>query len=301
MWKTKGRIRSLDVEALWETLTSIVSESGNLFPKTLDTIRWTLATKDHHQTGSESIDFLASLKKELSGNTQIILQIQLYHQEKTKGLGIELFADTYLDLTIDRFRSELTVEIATIGLDNANKMLKQILAAVPITRAHLAEHHAYLEPFVNKLLEDHPDYERNVFLIMRFQKEAPFPDILSSLKTTCEENGLTLLRADDREYAADLWDNVLTYIYGCSAAIAIFDQINYREFNPNVAIEVGFMQALGKPLLLLKDQAIAAMPTDVISKIYRPFNTYQATTTIPPQVNKWIADYRLARSYEIGT
>jgi len=82
-------------------------------------------------------------------------------------------------------------------------------------------------------------------------------------------------------------------MYSCGSAIALFDQINYREFNPNVATEVGFMLALGKPVLLLKDQSIVAMPTDIIGKIYRPFNTYEPENTIPPQVQKWLQDYQL--------
>lgn len=300
IWETKGRIKSIDVEALWATLDSIISEGENIFPKALDSVRWTLTTKDSNIKGSGTIDSLAPLKMEFVHGTHCCLHIKLFHKELTPNIGLEKRPDIYMELVIDRFCDELTVVIATIGQDKANRVLEQILAAAPITRALIANHHSYVEPFVNKLLEDYPDYERNVFLIMRYRDEAPFPSILSTLKDTCTAQGLTLLRADDREYTADLWDNVLTYMYACSSAIAVIDQINYREFNPNIAIEVGFIQALGKPLLLLKDQAINVMPTDVVGKIYRPFNTYDATTTIPPQVRKWIADYGLAHNGRNG-
>lgn len=85
----------------------------------------------------------------------------------------------------------------------------------------------------------------------------------------------------------------MTYMYGSTNGIAVFDQINYREFNPNVALEVGFMLAQNKRVLLLKDLSIPIMPTDIIGKIYRSFNTYQPRETIPPQLEKWFIDCAL--------
>lgn len=106
------------------------------------------------------------------------------------------------------------------------------------------------------------------------------------------------MRADDKEYTDDLWDNVLTYLYGCDYAIAVFDQINYREFNPNVALEVGFLLAQCKRVLLLKDVSISVMPADIVGKIYRPFNTYDPLRSIPPQIKKWLEDYGIGEQSE---
>ena len=101
-----------------------------------------------------------------------------------------------------------------------------------------------------------------------------------------------------RKYTDDLWDNVLTYIYGCNQAIAIFDQVNLRDFNPNVALEVGFLLAQCKRVLLLKDKAIPVMPTDIVGKIYRPFDTYSPSITIPPQIIRWLQDYGIGARRE---
>jgi len=42
-------------------------------------------------------------------------------------------------------------------------------------------------------------------------------------------------------------------MYGCSMGVAGFEQIEAQDFNPNVALEVGNMYAMRKPLCLLKD------------------------------------------------
>lgn len=51
--------------------------------------------------------------------------------------------------------------------------------------------------------------------------------------------------------------------------------------------------ARGTPLLLMKDVAIPQLPTDIVGKIYKSFNTYEPTKTIPSQVEKWLRDYGL--------
>jgi hypothetical protein len=65
---------------------------------------------------------------------------------------------------------------------------------------------------------------------------------------------LSVLRADDKDYTGDLWENVCLYMLGCRFGVAVFEEIDQREFNPNVAFELGFMTAHGKRCPLLKDQ-----------------------------------------------
>ncbi len=291
-WSVKGRLISLDMPRLWEILTELCVSTKPLFPKELDHIMWTVGTMDDKTTRTGDVSALPGIEAQVPVGSGFF-ELRLYHKEVTQNLQLELTPDCYLILLLDRFKNELTVTISTVGMNNANRVLEKILSAAPITTMRLPEHHEYLKTFVEKLLTEHVNYDNNVFLIMRYTDEPPFADILATLRNSCANDGLTLLRADDREYTADLWDNVMTYMYGCASAIAVFDEVNSREFNPNVAIEVGFMLALGKPVLLLKDQAIEAMPTDIVGKTYRPFNTYDLSSSIPPQVQKWIRDYNL--------
>ena len=58
----------------------------------------------------------------------------------------------------------------------------------------------------------------------------------------------------------------------------------------NVALEVGYMFALGRPVCLLKDRTLKALPTDLVGKLYREFDCYSADQTIPDQLTKWLRD-----------
>ena len=87
----------------------------------------------------------------------------------------------------------------------------------------------------------------------------------------------------------DLWNNVCVYMMGCKYAVCVFEEIDEREFNPNVGIEYGFLRAMSRQVLLLKEQRVPTMPTDMVGKIYRPFDSYKIATTISQQVGLWAA------------
>ena len=74
------------------------------------------------------------------------------------------------------------------------------------------------------------------------------------MRTALGRHGIVGLRADDKEYNPSLFDNVQTYLHGCGLGVAIFERIEEDAFNPNVALEVGYMMAMDKPVCLLKDQ-----------------------------------------------
>jgi hypothetical protein len=104
-------------------------------------------------------------------------------------------------------------------------------------------------------------FDKNPFIVTRFKPgnktlESIDETIRSSLKTI----GLVGHRADDRVYPLDrnLWDNVCTYMIGCKFGIAVLEDTLAEDFSPNVALEYGFMRALGKPTLLLKEQRMSA-------------------------------------------
>ena len=117
----------------------------------------------------------------------------------------------------------------------------------------MTAHPLLLRAFQN----DHPDYERNVFVIMSFDPQ--LRETYDAIQTSLHANGYTALRADMKTYgdARQLWDNLITYMQGCNNGIAVLEDRSANEFNPNVALEYGFMRALGKQVLLLKDRQFA--------------------------------------------
>jgi nucleoside 2-deoxyribosyltransferase len=113
---------------------------------------------------------------------------------------------------------------------------------------------------------------------------------LKSIRDALAEQGITALRADDKDYHDDLFWNILTYIYGCGIGIAVFERIEQEEFNPNIAFEVGYTMALKKPVLLLKDQTLNNLNADLIGKLYKEFDPQSISGTIAPQLQRWLKD-----------
>jgi hypothetical protein len=58
---------------------------------------------------------------------------------------------------------------------------------------------------------------------------------------------------------------------GCRFGIAVPEDILVAEFNPNVALEYGFMRALGKPTLLLKEQRMLPR-ADILGTLWGQFD-----------------------------
>jgi nucleoside 2-deoxyribosyltransferase len=132
--------------------------------------------------------------------------------------------------------------------------------------------------------------EKYGFLMMKFEDSRIQKEIIDVLKSHLLEKGIKLLRADDKWIADDLFDNIKTYMQGCSFGIALFDRINTDEFNPNVSLEIGYMMALNKPVLLLKDKTLKSLQTDLVGRLYHQFDFQNPEKTIPLVLDKWISD-----------
>lgn len=272
-------------------VANLVRQSGLYFSKPLDDARFQLITTEGMRSEKIKISDTAQIFN-LVDATTVRIDLYLSVEQKTPSGRFTLIGpDEHVNLSIDFRKKVFRLEIAVLGRGKMEQIGELLTEGVVLVNFDLPEPHQYLERSLANFLQDHPQRERNIFLIMRFKEEPPFPEIIESVRATCAVNGLQVLRADDKEYTDDLWDNVLTYMYGCDYGIAIFDQINYREFNPDVALEVGFLFAQCKRVLLLKDRAIPVMPADIVGKIYRSFDTYSASRTIRPQITKWLQDY----------
>jgi hypothetical protein len=137
-------------------------------------------------------------------------------------------------------------------------------------------------------LGDHPEPERNVFIMMRFKDTPQLRELRGAITNTLAVHGLTGLRADDREYHSDLWSNVVVYMLGCKYGVAAFEDFEVRDHNPNIALELGFMRALRKRCLILKERTLPALPTDIVGALYKDFGKFDIEKTTSEQVLRWI-------------
>jgi nucleoside 2-deoxyribosyltransferase len=70
----------------------------------------------------------------------------------------------------------------------------------------------------------------------------------------------------------DMWNNVCVYMLCCKQGIALLESYSKQEYNPNVAIEYGFMRALNKRVLLLRDKQFPRDRADITGKEMLPFD-----------------------------
>lgn len=128
----------------------------------------------------------------------------------------------------------------------ARDICAQLLDQAKIERLNLPPGFEHLARFCPQFLQDHPNIDRNVFLMMRFRDGEQYEQIDRTLRQEMGKYGLNVLRADDKDYTGDLWENVCLYMFGSRYGVAVFEEIDEREFNPSVALELGFMLAQNK-------------------------------------------------------
>lgn len=174
----------------------------------------------------------------------------------------------------------------------ANQYVKAILEAVKHKTEKISDD-AIIIPEIAKEIEafnaDHKN-EKTAFIIMQFSKTPAHDKIVLVIKETLKKHGIIGLRADDKEYADDLFANIKTYMHCCDFGIGVFERILEDNFNPNVSIEVGYMMGLRKNVCLLKDQTLKNLPTDLMGKLYKQFDPQDVEKTLPDQIEKWIKD-----------
>jgi hypothetical protein len=157
-----------------------------------------------------------------------------------------------------------------------------------------------LLPYVNEFRERHPDPRKHAFIIMRFGEGRRHQAIADAIKGSLASHDIVALRADDHTYADFLMSNVRTYMHGCGFAVAVFERIESESHNPNVALEVGYMLALGKRVCLLKDQTLKQLPTDMVGSLYSEFDLDDVAPSIQNGLSRWLRQRGLAKE-ELGT
>jgi hypothetical protein len=157
---------------------------------------------------------------------------------------------------------------------------------IPKQFTHLRQH---IDAFLARATPN----RKNVFVMMRYKQANQYQDIENTIRTSLQHRGLNCHLAKDHTFLpTDMWGNLCVYMLACDFGISVFEQIDDRDFNPNVSMETGFMLAADRPLLLLKEQRMVALPTDVCGHLYKPFDSYSIATSVTSAVSQWIDDLR---------
>jgi hypothetical protein len=143
---------------------------------------------------------------------------------------------------------------------------------------------------IEKFRHDYPRGQKIAFIIMQFGKTKVHEEIIKSIKEILLKYNIVALRADDKEYMDDLFQNVKVYLYSCDFGIAIYERILTNEFNPNVSLEVGYLLGMNKNVLLLKDKTLSTLNTDLTGRLYKEFDTDNVNETVKKSLEKWLSD-----------
>lgn len=157
----------------------------------------------------------------------------------------------------------------------------------------------FLAPQCEAFFRDHPRFDRNVFLMTRFDSSTKaIVELDDELHRVLREIGAEPVRADDKMYMPDrnLWNNVCVYMLCSGQGIAILEDRVQDEFNPNVALEYGFMRALNRPTLLLADVGFRNLRADVIGTLRETFDLFSIKETLAPAISRWAASINLLRT-----
>jgi hypothetical protein len=240
-------------------------------------------TSDYHfvfvdKAGGNQINY-----KDLSGFGKVSTD-QLIHQIRIE-VGEVHWATSIPISTISNIADDKIEELA-------NQYVKAILESMKQKTDKISDD-AITIPEIAKEIEafnaDHKG-KKTAFIIMQFSKTAAHDKIVQTIKDTLKRHGIIGLRADDKEYADDLFANIKTYMHCCDFGIGVFERILEDNFNPNVSIEVGYMMGLRKNVCLLKDQTLRNLPTDLMGRLYKQFDPQEVEKTLPDQLEKWMKD-----------
>ncbi len=191
----------------------------------------------------------------------------------------------------EAFKDEISVRIdeeMKKNLLNIKKQLERLLRYPP----HFAHH-------LEKLKKFHlsGDYERSVFIMTKFpnldssdDKDQTLTKIIETIKEAVLESNYIPRIASDYDYQDIIWSNVEFHLLGCSKGIAIIEDCYKNEFNPNVAMEWGWMRAMGKPVLYLVEENFNNERADAAGFIGYRFSWNNPEEKIKILVKNWLRD-----------
>jgi protein-tyrosine-phosphatase len=147
----------------------------------------------------------------------------------------------------------------------------------------------------NPVLSDFPNPRSNVFLMMRFRDTKQHQAIEQAISSILVDYSLKPLRTDFKHYQHELWANVQAYMDASNYGIAVFEQIDEADINPNVSLELGYMLGKNKNCLLLKEKRITKLQSDLVGHLYREFDSYNIEETVKTEVQYWLRDIGIAK------
>jgi hypothetical protein len=136
-------------------------------------------------------------------------------------------------------------------------------------------------------------FENSVFIMTKYPdgSEAIDKELLAVI--TAAENAITSCGykphlALNKKYHPILWDNVELYLLACSRGVAIVESKYKKELNPNVAMEWGWMRAMGRDVLYLAEETFDLARADWGGLIQDKFSWANPEPAITKAIKSWL-------------
>lgn len=263
------------VEAL-----QVKAHNGNLFREDMGSQTMIIRASTLEEIAAVGFEFIKMIAEEIIPASSLPhkYNIRPNHSSNSVQAYFDEVLRRYISPSIDYFRMQL---VADDNAEVGGEPTRRIGTGVPVE----------ITDSLARFREDHLDASRCAFVMMRFGRTLAHDEIIRAIRGSLDRVGLVALRADDKEYHPDLFSNVVTYMHGCAFGIAVLEKLEMVEFNPNVALEIGYMRALGKHVCLLKDSTLTPLPADLLGKLYRSVDAQSAADTIPAELGRWVRDW----------
>jgi hypothetical protein len=129
----------------------------------------------------------------------------------------------------------------------------------------------------------------NVFVMMRYDEGADYERLEGAIKSSLKRFGFNGVLARDKRFRPQLWDNIEFCMRHSRYGVVVFEQNPRRpEFNPNVSVELGFMMALKKDCLILKEKELPHLPTDILGHLYTEFHRDRMESEVEAAIRSWL-------------
>lgn len=214
---------------------------------------------------------------------------------------VETIARLRLLFAQEKFQESRLVEIDPDRGDFLINDLEQNLALTRGSIARVLDEFTQFPPLygrhAEKLTEFHKtgNFEKSVFIMTKFPdgKDPHADGELSRVIDATREairNCSFVPRVADRKnrFHPGLWDNVELHLLGCKRGVAILEDRYRRELNPNVAMEWGWMRALGRDVLYLRESSFSQDRADISGLITDPFVWEQPEGGICQAISTWL-------------
>lgn len=131
--------------------------------------------------------------------------------------------------------------------------LQRLVASPPHHERHRQKLAAFYDTVPNST------FDTSVFIMTKFPQgrgkaAKQLQRVIDAVKAGVAARGYVARIATEPKQHDWIWDNVELYLLGCAHGIAIIEDKFKKELNPNIAMEWGWMRAMDRPVLALKEK-----------------------------------------------